>query len=448
MTITGHPRHTATFVQNNLCLLRLTCYALIPLWAVTLVAHINYALDGFADTAAWMGVPPEFLAGLPIFVGISATSYLLIAARGQLSVSRAQRHAVLCAAGMVACEGLQFGLTHGKVDHLPSFALCNLVAFSIVPIRVTQQVGVAGFSFALPLMAAVATGSPPANTLQMVAKSSLPFGAVVLGLVAFYWQVGAARMRTFAELKLARRTAQVERQKNELERRRQFDQARTQWLGQMAQFLRHEMRNALVGATTSLTLLQRRSGIPENDAYMTRTRRALRVMGTLLESVSEATSIESTLSKEKRGMVDLRPIVQEQIEVYRSVYPDKTFTFETDGSDVTILGRSERCIEILDNLVSNAMDYADLDTPIGVSCYRIDDHAVLSVTNRGVTISNKTDIFAPFSSFRDRDEGGNHLGIGLYMVKLIADRYGGHVEARDLTGGQGAEFRVALPLVS
>jgi signal transduction histidine kinase len=276
---------------------------------------------------------------------------------------------------------------------------------------------------------------------------SLPFGAVVTGLLAFYWQYSAFRMRRLAELKLARRTAQVERQQREIERRRELEQVRIQWLEQMARFLRHELRNALVGATTSLTLLQRRSSIPEDDTYAVRTRQALRVIGTLLESVSEATGIESTLMKEKRGTVQLRHLVQEQVELFRSIYPDNVFRFETDGEDVATQGRAERFIEMLDNLASNAVDHAEENTSIVVSCHRIDGRAVLKVINQGSPLADNQAIFGRFTSFREHARRKDHLGLGLYMVKLIAERYGGNVEARNRTDAPGVEFKVEFPTI-
>jgi signal transduction histidine kinase len=450
--VTGRPSHAAAFIQDHLCFFRWASAAAILLWVVTLVAHLSYALPSFHAAALGLGLAPEAaapaLAGGSILIGISGASYFLIFARGQLSIPVTQRTVLLSAVGIMACEGLQVGLTHGRAEHLPSYILCNLILFSISPLKASQQIGLAVYSLALPVIVAFATGYPVDEFWKLSAIMTLPLAAVVLGLIAFYWQHGSFMRRRLAELRLARRNAQVERQKRELERRRRIEQGRIKWLEQMARFLRHELRNAMVGATTSLTLLQRRAGISGDDAYLARTRQALRVIGALLDSVSNATSIESTLMKETRMAVRLQRVVQEQGEVYRSIYPDKVFTVETDGEDVVVLGRSERFIEMLDNLVENAIDHADPGTSIEVGCLRQKDRAVLRVANQGPPLPDSDSIFDLFASYRDHTQRGEHMGLGLYMVKLIATRYGGHVEARGRTGTSGAEFRVVLPIAS
>ncbi|HRP95697.1 MAG TPA: HAMP domain-containing sensor histidine kinase [Rhodocyclaceae bacterium] len=452
IAVTGRPRHAATFIQDHLCLLKWASAAAIALWTVTLVSHLKYALDGFHAAAIALGYAPEYFAPVlvvaPIVLGVCAALYLLVRARGRLTTSDAQRLALLSASGVLACEGLQLGLTHGQPAHLPSYTLANLILFAIAPLKPVQQFGLAAFSLTLPVIVALITGYPAAESLPLLALMTLPLSAVVLGIIALYWRYGSFRLRKLAELRLARRTVEVERQKRELERRRQAEQRRIQWLEQMARFLRHELRNALVGATTSLMLLQRRSNIQENDEYLARARQALRVIGALLESVSEATSIESTLMKEKTEAVRLQSLVQEQLATYRTIYPKQAFTLDTDGEELIVSGQAERFIEMLDNLVSNAVDHADAGTEIVMCCRRNKARAVIKVINKGPPIFDTLTIFEPFSSFRDQANSDGHLGIGLYMVKLIAERYGGRVEARNRSDIVGVEFRVALPVMA
>lgn len=451
IVVAGRPRHVAAFVQDHLCFFRWASVAAILLWSVTLVAHLSYAREGFHPAAAALGLPPEsgapVLVAGPIVLGAVAAFSFLLRATGRLSISRARRLVLGGAAGMIACEALQVGLTHIEEVHIPSYTLSNLIVFALAPLAPGQQARLAAFALALPVVVTSATGYPLTGHPDLLARMSLPLAAVVLGLVAHYWHYGSFLMRRLVELRLARRTAQVERQQRELERGRQIERVRIKWLEQMARFLRHELRNALVGATTSLTLLQRRSAIPEGDDYLERTRQALRVIGALLDSVSDATSIESTLIKETKRPVRLQPLVREQLEVYRSVYPTRSFTLDTDGEDLVVLGRSERLIEVLDNLISNAVDHAAPGTPIEVSVRREDECAILKVANQGPPIPDKQAVFGLFTSFRRSEHGDDHLGLGLYMVRLIADRYGGRVEARDRRDAVGAEFRVMLPAV-
>jgi K+-sensing histidine kinase KdpD len=78
-----------------------------------------------------------------------------------------------------------------------------------------------------------------------------------------------------------------------------------------------------------------------------------------------------------------------------------------------------------------------------------DRQALLSVIDEGVKLpEDKNRIFELFVSMRDpKRKKNDNLGLGLYIVKLIAESHRGHVQAKDLEQKEGAEFTVTLPLV-
>jgi two-component system, OmpR family, sensor histidine kinase ChvG len=72
----------------------------------------------------------------------------------------------------------------------------------------------------------------------------------------------------------------------------------------------------------------------------------------------------------------------------------------------------------------------------------------LSILNRGVTIPHdmKTHLFNSMVSLRQTTDAKEpHLGLGLYMVRLIANYHGGQAKALDHPDGNGAMFSVWLP---
>ena len=54
-------------------------------------------------------------------------------------------------------------------------------------------------------------------------------------------------------------------------------------------------------------------------------------------------------------------------------------------------------------------------------------------------------LFDSLVSHRPTSKGGQHLGLGLYIVRLVAEAHGGKVSARNLPDDQGVEFTMRLP---
>lgn len=111
-----------------------------------------------------------------------------------------------------------------------------------------------------------------------------------------------------------------------------------------------------------------------------------------------------------------------------------------------VQGREERLIQMLDNLLTNAVDHHTKRTPITVRVARQDGRAIVEVANKGPLLpTDSLVLFDLFRSFRDAKAQEHHHGIGLYLVRLIAQRYGGDVEAENQADGSGVTFRVLLP---
>ena len=105
---------------------------------------------------------------------------------------------------------------------------------------------------------------------------------------------------------------------------------------------------------------------------------------------------------------------------------------------------------MLDKLVANATEYTDHKTPVEIVVAKQSGHAVLHVKNTGRPLpDNPAVLFELFASFRtESSQTTEHYGLGLYLVKLIAESHGGQARAYSLDGNQGAVFEVILPLSS
>jgi two-component system sensor histidine kinase ChvG len=111
-------------------------------------------------------------------------------------------------------------------------------------------------------------------------------------------------------------------------------------------------------------------------------------------------------------------------------------------------GAASRFEQLLDNLVGNALDLAPADSvelAIGDATER-SRFACIEVADRGpgIPAEHLERVFDRFFSYRPGSDGGEHLGLGLGIVRAIVERHGGTVEARPRPGG-GTVLRVLWP---
>lgn len=220
-------------------------------------------------------------------------------------------------------------------------------------------------------------------------------------------------------------------------------------LESMAQFLRHEMRNALAGANSTVTLLEQSTHLSEADkALLDRAHQSHRVIAHLLESVNQANTIEASFSKEQTHAIRLDQLVAETVRMYADMYNDNAIVFESDGAPLLVLAQDERIIQMLDKLMTNAIDHGEQGTAIQFKCQKQQNRAVITVINQGAPLpANTPALFDLFASFSQDASSNQNQGIGLYVVKMIAETYGGKVYAKDHKAAGSVEFVIELPLI-
>ena len=124
-------------------------------------------------------------------------------------------------------------------------------------------------------------------------------------------------------------------------------------------------------------------------------------------------------------------------------------TIEVLGDpSVFVLGDRSRLIEVLGNLVENAVKYSPEGGPVRISWERIGDRARLRVSDEGLGVPEDafSTIFDRFTrvALPDR-EHIRSTGLGLYLVRELVTRMGGDIEVES-TLGRGSTFTVTLPL--
>jgi PAS domain S-box-containing protein len=149
--------------------------------------------------------------------------------------------------------------------------------------------------------------------------------------------------------------------------------------------------------------------------------------------------------------VDVRAVIEEVIKIYSDI-PGRDITINYAPSPA-IVKADELLIEIFSNLVLNAIKHSPCDKPliIDIGTSRISraqkDYYKITVDDNGPGIPDekKVSIFGRFSKGSNRIKGS---GLGLYLVKSLADSYGGEVWAENrvfFDHTRGSRFVVLLP---
>ena len=221
------------------------------------------------------------------------------------------------------------------------------------------------------------------------------------------------------------------------------------YLEAMAGRLSHELRTPVAVVRSSLDNLKAQALPPEARVYVERAGEGVGRLARLISRLSEATRLERMLESAERERFDLGAVVAGCVEGYRSAYAPREFTLDRPEAPVWIEGVPDAFTQMLDKLAETAHDFAPAGTPIRVALEARGRGARLAVENAGPPLPEqaRARLFDSMVSLRGPDAAseGAHLGLGLYIVRLVAEFHGGTVRAENLPGGGGVRFEVELP---
>ncbi|MEM8499598.1 MAG: ATP-binding protein [Pseudomonadota bacterium] len=223
----------------------------------------------------------------------------------------------------------------------------------------------------------------------------------------------------------------------------------TEYLQSLSRKLSHELRTPLAVVHSSLDNLEREQLDKQATVYLQRAKDGATQLSHILSAMSEATRVEESIASADKERCDLLTLLTDISRAYSDIYPRHTVQFNNlTGQDSFPMQLAPELIaQMLDKLMENAVDYAPSGSTIDISCARTQDQTAITVSNEGEALSDsmRNQLFQKMVSMRSGSDQGMHLGLGLHIVRLIAEFHHGEVKAYNLANNIGVCFEVCLP---
>jgi len=218
--------------------------------------------------------------------------------------------------------------------------------------------------------------------------------------------------------------------------------------------LAHELRNPLAPITNALQLMELAADDPaiigQARAMM---HRQLEQLVRLVDDLMDLSRISRGAIELQRRPLDLRHVVVQAVESARPMAEKKghALKVEQGPTPLWVDGDNTRLVQVVSNLLNNAVKYTDYGGHITIACEAVKGRAEVTVTDDGTGIhagqlDRVFEMFAQLDNATTRKQGG--LGIGLSIVKQLVGLHGGTVTVSSPGLGEGSTFSVRLPLIA
>lgn len=311
----------------------------------------------------------------------------------------------------------------------------NLVS-AYVPVRLEQWSGMLMVS----ADEAIVLG-PAAQAIGQLATISTALFLTLLGIFLYFFRVNQRYQRA---LETSRRQAEDSAREAEA-----ANQAKSAFLAMMSHELRTPL-NSILGLTE--TLVERLHGpLNERQAYyLGAVLNSGRHLLNLINDILDLTKIESGQAEIRLERVDLRDVCEQALTLVQPLSARRKQHLSGSWPDDPVHAQADtrQLKQLLVNLLGNAIKFTPEGGECGLRLLVEKDHARLEVWDRGIGIAPDQigRLFRPFVQLDarlSRDYSGT--GLGLALVKQIAQLHGGDVSAQSRLG-EGSVFSALIPL--
>ena len=428
-----------------------------------------FSVDHWRQVALHQQVPPEWIVAVIDHQG----KFISRSHRATELVGRQARPELVAAAAAARSGSLRHSTVEG-IDVYDAFDHSGLTGWTIAvaapvelvdaPARRAMLLALAGLALAVlaAMLTAAAFGQRFIRAIEGAGRAAVALGrgeqpvtqrtalkevdALNLALVGAGQLLDAERR--------SRQAAEGERERllaSEMSAR-EAAQAQNIAKDQFLAMLGHELRNPLAAISGAISLLEMSDLEPERagryrDIIRRQNRHLAHIINDLLD-VSRLMAGKITLERQPLNLADC---TTRSVEALRATERAIGFRIVVRAAPVWVDGDPVRIEQILNNLITNALKFSPSGSEVQVDVHEENDRAVVTVQDFGAGMRAEllSQVFEPFFQGpqpANRTQTG--LGIGLALVRQLAQLHGGDVSASSPGQGQGSRFSFWLPRIS
>ena len=210
----------------------------------------------------------------------------------------------------------------------------------------------------------------------------------------------------------------------------------------------HDLRNLLSGIVLNAALISENA--PENDlgkqtlVSTERIQRFAARMNRLIGDLLDIASIDAGKLAVTPTRGDLTTLIAEALDTFRAAASNKGISLETEIVERPLLAEfdHDRVLQVLANLITNSIKFTSSGGKIRIHGERVGNEIVFSIIDTGSGVpSDKLQTI--FERFRQIENRGSGVGLGLYISKCIMEAHGGRIWAESILG-EGSKVCCAL----
>lgn len=351
---------------------------------------------------------------------------------------------------------------HRVIDLAPDDRFRRLVAFIVDGIVVVDGEGkvrlvnpaaedllgrstdeLVGETFGFPLV------SEESTEIEIVRRGS-PVVVVELRVADIEWDGDQAFVVSLRDV--TERANLVEQQNQMIERLRELDEMKTEFVSMVSHDLRSPMAT-IAGFADTLRYNWSAFDDEHKLEILERISRNTNQLARFVENILQVSQIESGRLTYDIRDVDLKELVHRVVEENTRISPESDGVgIELSFPDALPPVRADeiRQWQIITNLVTNALKFSPPDEPVRVEVRVEGDSAVVAVTDSGFGIK-KEDMARLFKKFSRLEQPPGlkvkGTGLGLYICKAMIEAQGGEVWVES-EPGRGTTFSYTVPLAA
>jgi dedicated sortase system histidine kinase len=212
------------------------------------------------------------------------------------------------------------------------------------------------------------------------------------------------------------------------------------YLENMASRLSHELRTPVAIVNSSLDNLLLEEQNPESKQYVDRAKQGITRLSKILSNMSEATRLEQAIQSNDTEKFDLEELLIGCVAGYRLAYANRKFDVQVSVSNSTFQGAPELFAQMLDKIIANAVEFSQENSVIKLQMVNSAPGYVLTIANQGNLLPENMQhqlLDSMVSVRKQQNTEQPHLGLGLYIAKMIAQYHQGDIRIDNLKDNSG-----------